>query len=448
MRLFLLLIFTFTSPLAWCATTDADHSTEQTQKEKDEDARYRSTLLFSNVLELIRDEYVDTNKIDYDRLTYAALKGMVSSLDPHSQFLDPQSYTDMRSDTQGQFGGLGVSVGISEGWLTINVPIEGAPGFKAGLLPNDRIIKIDDKVTKPISLNDAVRLLRGDPGTSVKLLIYRPSVKQFKEFNIVREVIRVPTVRDADILPPSLAQVSGIAYIRITQFGDNTREEFESAIHDLQAKGMRGLIIDLRNNPGGLLEAAVDVAGKFLPTGSSVVSTEGRLGASERVVYNARDRMPILDLPIIVLINGNSASGAEIVAGALKDTHRAILIGETTFGKGSVQTVQAVDRTVNPPAALRLTTAHYYTPAHRLIHEHGVEPDIVANVSEDEERALFLRRSNALLNPEEKDLIANVQDSQLQRAIAVMHGIFLYNARLKEPEKQLQAFRNDPWPEN
>jgi carboxyl-terminal processing protease len=396
------------------------------QKIKDEDARYRSTMLFANVLELVRDEYVDPSKVDYDKLTYAALRGMLTSLDPHSQFLDPENYKDMQMETQGQFGGLGISVGKVDGYLTVNVPIEGAPAAKAGLLPADRIIKIGNRSTKNITLSESIKMLRGEPGDAVVLTVYRPETKEYKELKIVRELIDVPTVRDANILSDSTEK---IGYVRLTQFGDKTVEEMEKALKNLQKQSITCLILDLRNNPGGLLEAAVEVAGKFLPTGTTVVSTEGRLGEAERTLYQSPGRQRILDIPLVVLINGNSASGSEIVAGALQDWRRAVLIGETTFGKGSVQTVQPLANSIDIPTALRLTTDRYYTPKRRLIHGTGIAPDISAPITWEEERDLFLKRSLALLNAEEKARVEKVQDSQLDRAIQVIKGLRQYSQK-------------------
>lgn len=398
----------------------------QQTRDPDEEARYRSTVLFANVLELIRDEYVDTSKTDYDRLTYAALRGMLNSLDPHSQFMDPQAFSEMRSETEGSFGGLGISLGMSEGFLTVHVPVEGGPAFRAGVVPGDRIIKIDGQNTDRMTLSEAVKKLRGEPGQPVNLLLFRPDTRVFREIVITRELINVPSVRDAVLLPGP----EKLGYLRITQFGEKTTDEFEKALKTLQGQGMTGLILDLRNNPGGLLEAAVEVAGKFLPQGTVVVSTEGRYGGRDRILYQARTRHRVLDLPLVVLINGNSASGSEIVAGALKDLRRAVLLGETTFGKGSVQTVQPVDRTITPPAALRLTTARYYTPSRRMIHEVGVAPDIFAPIPRSLERDLFMKRSLTLLSPEERRRVESLEDPQLARAIDTLKGLQLFRQRL------------------
>lgn len=423
------------------ATTNAGAppASEMEKKARQEaEARYRSTLLFSSVLELVRDEYVNEKKVDYDDLTYAALRGMLSSLDPHSQFMSPDVFANMKTETEGRFGGLGLSVGVSEGFVTVNVPVEGGPGERAGVMPGDRIVKIDDKPTRDMALSDSIKLMRGDPGTTIKLTVYRPSANVFKEITITREIINVPSIRDAALLPGKVTAPWKIGYFRITQFGENTVPEMNTALKKLQSQGAECLIMDLRNNPGGLLEAAVEVAGKFVPQGVAIASTEGRLGEVEKNLYYAHGADKVLDLPLVILINGNSASGAEIVAGALKDLRRAVLIGETTFGKGSVQTVQPIERSV-PPAALRLTTARYYTPAHKLIHEVGVSPDIEAAISPELERDLYLRNSSALLPAADKARVEAAQDIQLQRAINVVKGIEIFKSRQEMAQKAVPA---------
>ncbi|GAB4240124.1 MAG: S41 family peptidase [Candidatus Methylacidiphilales bacterium] len=406
---------------ALCVATESEGNTEE--------ARYRSALLFQNVLELVRDEYVDADKVDYDQLTQAALRGMLSSLDPHSQFLDSESFLEMRNDTEGEFGGLGITVGTENNRLTINMPIEGGPGFKAGLLPGDRILKIDGRLTDGLPLADAIKRLRGKPGEAVRLTIYRESSKEFKEIEVVREIIKIPTIRAVRLLSGPGLDAQKIGYLRITQFGEKTVEEFDSALRQLQNAGARAIILDLRNNYGGLLDAAVEVAGRFLPAGTEIVSTEGRPGSNKRQSFQARGRERLLDIPLAVLINGRSASGAEIVAGALKDLRRAILIGETTFGKGSVQTVQPLDLDPAKPIAVKLTTAKYYTPGRSVIHGVGIEPHILAPISLADEETLFLKQSSETLPPERRQKVEALPDTQLDRAVAALIGLKTYAER-------------------
>ncbi len=387
---------------------------------------YKYTLLFTRVIELIRQEYVDSGKVSYRDLIYAALRGMLSSLDPHSQFLDEESFAEMQKETKGQFSGLGIVVGMRDGFLTVLAAIEETPSFRAGIMTGDRILKIDGKSTDKMNQQQAVKKLRGPRGAKVKLTLLRPSVDgiapgQIMDLELIREVIKVATVRDTKILPDELTAGDKIGYIRLEQFGEKTEEEMEKALQTLEKQGMTSLILDLRNNPGGLLDTAVEVAGKFLPRGQMVVSTQGR-NTVQATEYRAKADKLHPNYPLIILINGYSASGAEIVAGALKDLQRAILVGETTFGKGSVQSVQDIGGGVG----VRLTTAKYYTPSKKTIHEVGIDPDISTPISENEERLLVQIRSNrGFTTPESKPAQREVRDTQLDRAIAVLKGILL-----------------------
>ncbi|NJK91683.1 MAG: S41 family peptidase [Blastochloris sp.] len=400
----------------------------------DSDQRYKSSLLLSNVTELIREEYVEADQVGYSELTYAALEGMLNSLDPYCEFLDPQRYLEMKNETEGEFGGLGIYVGMQDSRnLVINMPIEGTPAFRAGMMPGDWIVKINDTPTKGLSLNEAIRLLRGKVGDAIKLLIYRPSVKETHEFVLVREMVTIPTVRGSRILNPGESGPDKIGYIRISQFGERTLDDFDRAMKQLQGEGMNALVLDLRNNPGGLLDMAVQVAGRFTVEGTPIVSTEGRFGASGRAVFTARGRDHYPRLPMVILVNRHSASGAEIVAGALKDLGRAVLIGETTYGKGSVQTVQPLEVSLDKPVAVRLTTAHYYTPSRKPIHKVGVPPDIEAPVSIEEEQAILRRQNWHMLTPQERQELEKINDLQLDRAVAVLKGIRYYTERRGSP---------------
>ena len=391
---------------------------------------YQYTLLFTRIIELVRQDYVDAGKVQYRDLIYAALRGMLNSLDPHSQFMDEESFAEMQKDTKGQFSGLGLVVGLREGYLTVLTSIEETPSFRAGILSGDRILKIDNKSTDKMGQQDAVKRLKGVRGSKVKLMIMRPAAGQegpgeILEIELTREVIKVATVRDSKILPDELSGGDTIGYIRIEQFGEKTEEEFEAILVDLEKKGMKSLILDLRNNPGGLLDSAVEIAGKFLSKGQVVVSTQGR-NSIQGVDYRPKLSKRHPAYPIVVMVNGYSASGAEIVAGALKDLQRAILVGERTFGKGSVQTVQDLGN----GTGIRLTTAKYYTPSKKVIHEVGVEPHFLVPVTEQEERLLLQVRVNRGFvgqNQEQRE----VRDTQLDRAIGILKGIRIYQERNK-----------------
>ena len=393
------------------------------------DESYQYVLLFARVLHLIRQDYVDPDKVNYKDLTYAALRGMLSSLDPHSQFLDEESFQDIQRETSGEFSGLGIVIGVKDGGLVILSPMEDSPGGRAGLMPGDRILKIDGKNTEKLTLAAAEKVLKGQPGEKTRLTLLRPVKGALGggtvfEVLLTRETIRVASVKDARVLPTSMAGQDKIGYVRIEEFAENTSDELDHALQGLEQAGIQGLVIDLRNNPGGLLDSAVDVAGKFVPPNTVIVSTKGRT-ADLSEDFRARVQRQHPDYPIVILINGYSASGAEIVAGALKDLHRAILVGETTFGKGSVQTVQPLGNGVG----LRLTMAKYYTPSKKTIHEVGVSPDIEVPITDAEDRRIVLAEAKRALTPEEQVEAAKAEDRQLERAVGSLRSILIYNER-------------------
>jgi carboxyl-terminal processing protease len=395
-----------------------------------EDSAYAKIAVFTRALQLIRQDYVDEKKIGYEELLYNALRGMLAELDPHSQFMGPQDFRAMQEDTKSEFGGLGVVVSMRDGALTIVTPMEGTPGFKAGLLPGDQILKIDGSATEKMDLSDAVQRLRGDPGEKVTLTILRPASKEIKDYVIARDVITVDSVTSAELLDRSLSGDYKVGYIRITQFNEPTAEELHKKLNALEKEGMQALILDLRYNPGGLLNSAVDVLGEFLPPNQMVVYTEGR-SPSQKRVYRTPAGALHRKLPLAVLVNNGSASGSEIVAGALKDLSRAILIGETTFGKGSVQSVIQLQ----DGSALRLTTAKYYTPAKQVIHEKGITPNIRSTLTPEQERLLQLTRREEFLQDTEKQEIAAFSDPQLERAVDALKGVMVYAGVAPPQEK-------------
>jgi carboxyl-terminal processing protease len=395
-----------------------------------DDAGYENLTVFTRALQLIRQDYVDPNKIGYKDLTYSALRGMLGSLDPHSQFMQPTDFRDMQDETRSEFGGLGIVVSTKDGVITVVSPMEDTPGFRAGILPGDQILRINGITTEKMSLQDAIDLLRGDPGQKVTLTIFRPSNKETKDYVLQREIIKVSSVKDSKILDQSITGNFKIGYLRITQFNEPTAQELDQKLNELQAKGMQALIVDLRYNPGGLLTSAVDVCGLFLPPKTMVVYTEGRDASQRREYDTAKNEKQRPNFPMVLLVNGGSASGSEIVAGALKDLNRAILVGETTFGKGSVQSViQLPDG-----SALRLTTAKYYTPSKQVIHEKGITPNIKASLSPDQERALLLRRRDGPLSPDEQKIVNEQKDPQLDRAVDALKGVMIYNQNDNPPQ--------------
>jgi carboxyl-terminal processing protease len=399
-----------------------------------DDAGYANLTVFTRALQLIRQDYVDANKIGYRDLTYSALRGMLGSLDPHSQFMEPPDFRDMQDETRSEFGGLGIVVSTKDGVLTVVSPMEDSPGFRAGISPGDQILRINGTTTEKMSLQDAINLLRGDPGQKVTLTIFRPSTKETRDYLLQREIIKVASVKDAKILDQSVTGNFKIGYVRITQFNEPTAQELDQKLNELQAHGMQALVVDLRYNPGGLLTSAVDVSGLFLPPKTMVVYTEGRDASQRREYYTSKNEKPRPNFPMVLLVNSGSASGSEILAGALKDLNRAILVGETTFGKGSVQSViQLPDG-----AALRLTTAKYYTPGKQVIHEKGVTPNIKASLTADQERALLLRHRDGLLSPDEQRFVNDQKDPQLDRAVDALKGAMIYNQNDKQPQSTQQ----------
>lgn len=399
----------------------------QEVKGGDTDSAYEKMALFTKVLEQIRAHYVDEEKTSYKDLIYGALRGLLQSLDPHSQFLDPEMYVDMKDDTAGEFGGLGIVISVKDGVLTVVAPMEDTPGFRAGLLSGDKIIEIDGQSTDGLDLSEAVKKLRGEPGTTVTIKILRPKTQEVKEMELTRARINVPSIKDAKILE------DGIGYLRLIQFNEPTADDLQKALEKLIDEGLRALIIDLRNNPGGLLTSATEVSEKFLKRGTVIVSTQGRSEKPQQV-FRSKGRIHYADFPMVLLVNGGSASASEIVAGALQDQNRAIVVGEKTFGKGSVQSVLPLD----DGSAIRLTTAKYYTPNKRVIHEKGIEPDIVVPMPPEDWRRLLIQRAQAE-NPQAElgedeaadgdPAAGKVIDIQLERAIDVLKGVMIFETQ-------------------
>jgi carboxyl-terminal processing protease len=326
-----------------------------------ESEHYSQLKTFTETLSIIKQNYVED--IDEKELINGAIKGMLSQLDPHSSFMPPEAFKEMQIDTKGEFSGLGIQISMKDKMLTVIAPIEDTPAYKAGIKAGDTIIKIDGESTKDITLQDAVDKLRGPKGTSVTITILREGWDKPKDFTIVREVIQIKSVKYK-------ALEDKIGYVKITQFQQRTSDDLENALNTLEKDKINSLILDLRNNPGGLLNGAVEVSSQFLPEGKLVVYIKGRSG--EQQDFNTVNTKNI-EYPMIVLVNEGSASASEIVAGALQDWGRAVILGTQTFGKGSVQTVIPL----SDGSALRLTTARYYTPKGRSIQTTGITPDII-----------------------------------------------------------------------
>ena len=332
---------------------------------------YESIELFTDVMSIIKKSYVED--VDTKKLVYGAINGMLSSLDPHSSFMPPDSYKEMKVDTKGAFGGLGIEISIKDSVLTVISPIEDTPAFKAGIKAGDMILKIDDKFTKDLNINDAVKRMRGQKGSKVILTIMREGFDKPKEFPLVRDMIQVKSIRFH-------LMDGGYGYVRIAQFQEKTDDDLSKALKSMKEeyKGeLKGLVLDMRSDPGGLLDQAVKVADHFVPEGQMIVYAEGREKDS-KMQFTAKKGGKEPNYPIVVVINGGSASASEIVAGALQDHKRAIVLGTQSFGKGSVQTIIPL----SDDSGLRLTTARYYTPKGRSIQAKGITPDIAVEAIE------------------------------------------------------------------
>ena len=385
---------------------------------------YRQLQLFGDVFERIRADHVQERSDE--ELVEAAINGMLTSLDPHSSYLSPKNFRDMQVQTRGEFGGLGIEVTMENGVVKVVSPIDDTPAFRAGLKPGDLITHLDGEPVQGLSLAEAVEKMRGPVDTDLELTIRRANREPF-DVKITRAVIKILSVR-------SRVESGDIGYVRITSFNEQTGPGLEKAVVRLREENkLRGLVLDLRNNPGGLLDQSVGVADAFLDRGEVVSTRARRPDESQR--FNAKEGDIADGLPIVVLVNGGSASASEIVAGALQDHRRAIVMGTRTFGKGSVQTIVPL----GPHGAIRLTTAHYYTPAGRSIQAKGIDPDIVVEQAKPEKVETPARRREENLrgrldNPdaeEDKDTpsATDRQDYQLSRAIDLLRGISLYGAK-------------------
>lgn len=378
---------------------------------------YEAIALFTKVLEEVHRSYVDSDEAGYDALIRHALTGMLQNLDPYSVFLDEEEYGDMIDDTTGSFGGIGIVISMKDGLLTVVSPMEDTPGFRVGILSGDIILEVAGKETQEIGLSESVKLMRGEPGTEVVIKTLRPSTHKIEEITIVREEIDVASVKDDEMIQ------DGIGYVRVTQFNEPTGNDLKVALDTLVDNGMRGLVLDLRGNPGGLLTSAAEVAELFLPRGKLIVFTKGReIGDRHEFKSSGLTHYTAKDFPMVILVNGGSASAAEIVSGALQDHKRAMLVGEKTFGKGSVQSLLPLE----DGAAIKLTTAKYYTPSERVIHEHGIEPDYtVAMPIED----LFLLLTHNEQESDEADKLLTaepeIRDVQLDAAVGALKGMII-----------------------
>lgn len=416
------------------------HAEEKAKTPKDSAETLKLLDLFGDVFERVRDDYVE--EVTDTQLVEAAINGMLTSLDPHSSYLNAKAFQEMRVQTRGEFGGLGIEVTMENGLVKVVSPIDDTPAFKAGVKPGDFISQIDDTQVMGLSLQEAVDKMRGKPGTDILLTILREGEKEPLKITLTRDVIKIQSARSR--------LEDDVIYLRVTSFAETTSDamtaEFEKQKKALGNKKPVGVVLDLRNNPGGLLDQAVAVADAFLERGE-VVSTRGRIDDSSRR-YNATEGDITAGLPMVVLINGGSASASEIVAGALKDHHRAVVLGTKSFGKGSVQTVIPLPG----ETAMRLTTSRYYTPSGHSIQAKGIEPDIMVEPAKVEKLKDREMSSEAALNghlqgeaegeanasrpklPGGKDAKEQTElekDYQLARAVDLLRAIHIYDDNMK-----------------
>ena len=401
---------------------------------------YEKLKIFSEVLYLIQTNYVED--IDLQDVIYGGIHGMLKVLDPHSSFMPPEVYQEMQVETRGNFGGLGIQIAIKDDQLTVIAPIDDTPAFRAGIEAGDRIVKIEETSTKDMLLMEAVKLLRGPKGTSVTITIMRDSFEKPKEFTVMRDIIEIKS---------ATAQMmsDNIGYVRLRQFQENTADELEDSLNELEATGVEAIILDLRSNPGGLLNSAVDVADKFLEKGKLIVYTEGRK-KNQDMRFVAHEGFTHPNYPMVILVNHGSASASEIVAGALQAHSRAIILGTQTYGKGSVQSVIPL----SDNSGLRLTTAKYYTPDGESIHEKGITPDIIVpleqptvvaeNATETETENVTETEETTPSSPQDEEGDEQTEeqtleeqemeqmlkrDPQLQRAVDVLKGVLVFERK-------------------
>ena len=418
---------------------------QEPEPNKDDDPFTQMEVL-TRAMEVIRRHYVAADEVTYATLVEGALEGMLRKLDPHCEFMGRTLFEDLQREQTDTSEGVGITVALRSGILTIVTVREDGPAARAGVLAGDQIVRVDDVLTDTVGVVEGVQLLKGEAGEPLRLTVRRPGTQQFLEFNLVRETLIESSVHDAMLLPPKIAAGHRIGYVRISQFTQPTTRDLSLALDGLEKQGMTALVLDLRNNPGGLLDAAVSVCGEFLPEGTVVVTTEGRIAADNPPPFRTPKRpgKNPRRYPLAILINHGSASAAEIIAAALQDLNRAIVVGTTSFGKGSVQTILPL----STGSAMRLTTAKYYTPGKRTIHEHGVEPDIVSTLTTQEELAINKWRSAHSTGDAAALELASLGDRQLERAADALKGVLVYaQFKDKQPTPTLPPAKPSTLPE-
>jgi carboxyl-terminal processing protease len=390
-----------------------------------EDA-YTQMEMLTRAMEMVRQNYVDESKITYEELVEGALEGMLNRLDPHCEYMGRSLFEDMQREQSDTSEGIGITIALRQNILTIITVREDGPANAAGVLSGDQLVRINDVLTDSVGVAEAMQLLKGKAGEEVRLTVRRPGTKQFLDFKVKHETLAETSVHDPMLLSPKMAGDYKIGYARISQYNQPTPRELSKALDELEKEGMQAFVLDLRNNPGGLVDSSVAVCGEFLPEGTVVVTTEGRVASQNPPPYRtpSRNGREPRKYPIAVLINQGSASASELTAGALQDLKRAIVVGTTSFGKGSVQTILPMKN----GAAMRLTTARYYTPSHRTIHENGVEPNIISALTSEEELRIAKWRASHGTGEAAALELANLGDKQLERAVDSLKGVLVFDA--------------------
>lgn len=390
-----------------------------------EDA-YTQMEMLTRAMEMVRQNYVDDSKITYAELVEGALEGMLHKLDPHCEYMGRSLFEDMQREQSDTSEGIGITIALRQGILTIITVREDGPANAAGILSGDQLVRINDVLTDSVGIAEAMQLLKGKAGEEVRLTVRRPGTKQFLEFKVKHETLTETSVHDPMLLAAKMTGPYKIGYARISQYNQPTARDLSKALDELEKGGLQAFVLDLRNNPGGLVDSAVAVCGEFLPEGTVVVTTEGRVASQNPPPFRtpSRSGKEPRKYPIAVLINQGSASASEITAGALQDLKRAIIVGTTSFGKGSVQTILPMKN----GAAMRLTTAKYYTPSHRTIHEAGVEPNIISALTSDEELRIAKWRASHGTGEAAALELANLGDKQLERAVDSLKGVLVFDA--------------------
>lgn len=415
------------------------YDSQKANKAQSKDDIFKEIELFGDAVSVIRSDYV--TEVDSKKMIYGSLRGMLSSLDDFSSFLDPDEYREITVEAKGEFGGIGIEITVKDGIITIITPIAGTPADAAGIKPGDKIVRINGKTTKNLTLSDAVKMMRGEPGTQLVLTIWREKEEKVLDVPVKRAIINVTSIKDAYLLEDK------IGYIKLIEFQEKAARELEEGLKRLEGQGMDALILDLRNNPGGLLDSAIDVSEKFIAKDQVIVSTKSR-NQSQNAVFKAKGVGVHPQYPIIILVNEGSASASEIVAGALRDNKRALLLGTKTFGKGSVQTVIPL----KDGSALRLTTASYYTPNGKSIMNLGITPDVVVEQEELKDNKRSPPDIFEKVEEEEKETNKGAKkvktkeimerDKQLQVAVNLLKAIKVYNSAEKHEEAKKQETGN------